>query len=291
MTRMTTTAARRTHRRQRAALCAACLACALGAVLGVSRARAEQGAGDADGASAHSADTAHSADAILRDAASALEAGAYQRAADLARGIVASADVPASDRAEAWRLYGLASFFLEQHADAEQAFLAYLKLDIDGRLDPAVVPPEAIVFFEDVRARHAAELRKYRPGPERRRYRALNLLPPAGQFQNGHHTKGWVLSGVAGLALATNVGTYLVLRSWCDEDTGVCKSGGESRAGPARSLRTVNTTSGVLFLGAMLYGVYDGFRNYRPNRPRLPRASLQVVPGPDGGMVSVQLTF
>jgi hypothetical protein len=270
--------------KQGAAIWLACLACALGAAVGVpARAQAEQ---PRDRATA-----AHTAAAILRDAAAALDAGAYQRAADLARGVVANADVPATDRAEAWRLYGLASFFLEQHAEAEQAFLAYLKLDIDGRLDPALVPPEAIVFFEDVRARHAAELRKYRPGPERRRYGALNLLPPAGQFQNGHHTKGWVLAGVGGLALATNVGTYLVLRSWCDEDTGVCKSGDESRTGPARSLRTINTTSGVLFLGAVVYGVYDGFRNFRPNRPRPPRASLQVVPGPHGGMVSVHVAF
>lgn len=283
MTRMTTTATRTARTTQRAATRLACLACALGAVLGVPGARAEQGAGDGT--------AAHSADAILRDAAAALEAGAYQRAADLARGIVAAADVPDTDRAEAWRLYGLASFFLEQHADAEQAFLAYLKLDIDGRLDPAVVPPEAIVFFEDVRARHAAELRKYRPGPERRRYAALNLLPPAGQFQNGHHAKGWVLTGVGGLALATNVGTYLVLQSWCDEKTGVCRSGGESRAGPARTLRTINTASGLVFLGAIVYGVYDGYRNFRPNRPRPPRTSLQVVPGPDGGMVSVQVDF
>lgn len=276
-----------TQATRRAAICVACLACALGAALSLAApVRAEQRAGDRDRAAA-----AHTAAAILRDAASALDAGAYQRAADLARGIVANPDVPATDRAEAWRLYGLASFFLEQPADAEQAFLAYLKLDIDGRLDPALVPPEAIVFFEDVRARHAAELRKYRPGPERRRYRALNLLPPAGQFQNGHRAKGWVLASVGGLALATNVGTYLVLRSWCDEGTGVCKSGDESRAGPARSLRTVNTTAGVLFLGAMVYGVYDGFRHYRPNPARPPRASLQVVPGPHGGVVSVHVSF
>lgn len=263
-----------------AAIRLACLACVLGTVAVPLRSLAER-----DGAAAHTAA------AILRDAAAALDAGAHQRAADLARGVVANPDVPETDRAEAWRLYGLASFFLEQHADAEQAFLAYLKLEIDGRLDPALVPPEAIVFFEDVRARHAAELRKYRPAPERRRYRALNLLPPAGQFQNGHTRKGWVLAGVGGLALATNVGTYLVLRSWCDESTGVCKSGGESRAGAARGLRAINTATGVLLIGAAVYGVVDGFLYYRPNRQRPSRASLQVLPGPDGGMFSVRVSF
>lgn len=264
---------------ERAAISLACLACLGAALVAPAPARADR------------ASASHTAVAILRDAAAALDAGAHQRAADLARGVVANPDVPATDRAEAWRLYGLASFFLEQHGAAEEAFLAYLKLDVDARLDPALVPPEAIVFFEDVRARHAAELRKYRPGPERRRYWALNLLPPAGQFQNRQPVKGWVLASAGGLALATNVGTYLVLRSWCDERTGVCKSGDESRAGPARTLRTVNTVSGMLFLGAIAYGVYDGFRNFRPNAPRASRASLQVVPGPDGGMVSVLVAF
>lgn len=227
---------------------------------------------------------------ILRDASAALEAGEHQRAADLARGVLANAEVPEPDRAEAWRLFGLASFFLERFPDAEEAFLAYLKIEVDGRLDPAVVPPEAIVFFEDVRARHAAELRKYRPGPERRRYRALNLLPPAGQFQNGHRTKGWIITGLGSLALVTNIGSYVMLQRWCDESTGVCRSDGESRAESARTMRTVNMTAGLVFVGTVLYGMYDGFNHFRPNRPRA-RASVQIVPTPDGGFASVRFHF
>lgn len=242
-------------------------------------------AGDGDRAAA-----AHTAAGILRDASAALDAGEHQRAADLARGVLANSDVPAPDRAEAWRLFGLASFFLERFPDAEEAFLAYLKIEVDGRLDPAVVPPEAIVFFEDVRARHAAELRKYRPGPERRRYRALNLLPPAGQFQNGHPTKGWVIAGLGSLALATNIGTYALLQLWCDESTGVCRSDGESRTDSARTLRTVNVTAGVVFVGTVLYGMYDGFNHFRPNRRRA-RTSVQIVPTPDGGFASVRILF
>jgi hypothetical protein len=236
------------------------------------------------------AEAAHTAAAILRDASAALDAGEHQRAADLARGVLANPDVPTPDRAEAYRLFGLASFFLERFPDAEEAFLAYLKIEVDGRLDPAVVPPEAIVFFEDVRARHAAELRKYRPGPERRRYRALNLLPPAGQFQNGQPTKGWIVAGLGGLSLATNIGSYVVLRRWCNESTGVCRSNGESRTESARTMRTVNTTAGLVFIGTALYGMYDGFRHFRPNRPRA-RASVQIVPVPDGGFASVRVVF
>lgn len=259
-----------------AVLCACALVASLPAV-------ARAGDGDRDAA-------ALTAAAILRDASAALEAGEHQRAADLARGVLANPDVPATDRAEAYRLFGLASFFLERFPDASQAFLAYLKIDVDGRLDPAVVPPEAIVFFEDVRARHAAELRKYRPGPERRRYRALNLLPPAGQFQNGHATKGWVIAGLGTAALATNIGTYVVLQRWCTESTGVCRSNGESRTDSARTLRTVNMSAGLVFIGTVLYGMYDGFSNFRPNRPR-GRTSMQIVPTPDGGFASVRILF
>lgn len=234
---------------------------------------------------------AHSAAAILRDAGDALDRGEHQRAADLARGVTANAQVPAPDRAEAWRLYGLASFFLERFVQAEQAFLEHLKLEVDGRLDPALVPPEALVFFEDVRARHAAELRAYRPAPEPRRYRALNLLPPAGQFQNGHRAKGWIIGGLGGLALLSNLGSYVILQRWCDAGTGVCRSGGESRAGASETLRAVNVASGVVLIGVIAYGMYDGFRHFRPSRPGVPKTSLRIVPAPDGGFVSVTLRY
>lgn len=229
---------------------------------------------------------------ILRDAARALEAGEHQRAADLARGVLAATDLPAVDRAEAWRIHGLASFFLERFDEAEAAFLSYLQLEFDGRLDPALVPPEAIVFFEDVRARHAAELRAYRPKPQSKRYRALNLLPPAGQLQNGHRTKGWVIAGAGAALLATHAGTYLILRQWCDRDTGVCSSGGESRTETARLLRTVNLASGALLLGTVAYGIFDGFTHYDDTEvPRSRTVSVQLCPGLDCGYISLYKQF
>src|SRR5438270_10051108 len=95
---------------------------------------------------------------VLRDANTAATAGDWQRVAALVEPVLAGAPSNA-DLAEAHRLAGLAAFFAQNTAGAEQHFLAYLKLDLDGRLDPALVPPEAVTFFEDVRARHAAELR------------------------------------------------------------------------------------------------------------------------------------
>ncbi len=230
--------------------------------------------------------------AILAEAGDALTAGEYQRAADLARGVLANPDVEPLDRSEAWRLTGLAWFFLERFNDAEEAFLEYLILDVDGRLDPALVPPEAIVFFEDVRARNAAELRKYRPKAEPRRYRALNLLPPLGQLQNGHRTKAWVLTGLGAFSLATNLTTYVILQRWCDGGTEVCQSGGESRDGQARTLRSINWVAGLTFIGVLAYGMYDGFSHYRPNRvPTARRVNLRIFPTTGGAAVGLEGRF
>lgn len=233
---------------------------------------------------------ASSATELLREAARALDAGEHQRAADLARGLLASDRLQTVDRAEAWRIHGLASFFLAQHDQAERAFLEYLKLEVDGRLDPALLPPEVIVFFEDVRARHAAELRRYRPPAERRRYRALNLLPPVGQFQNGHHIKGWAIAGTGALLLAGNIGSFWMLRRWCDAVTGVCESGNASRTEAARVLRTVNQASGILLLGVLAYGIYDGFHHYGAGT-KSRTASLHIHPAPGGGYLALSKRF
>jgi hypothetical protein len=232
---------------------------------------------------------AQAAPAALMQARAALDEGAYQRAADLVAPLVGASPgsrpggesgpaLDRSDQAEAWRIHGLALFFLGRYGAAEVSFFEYLKLDVDGRLDPALVPPEAIVFFEDVRARNAAELRKYRPAPRRKRSWALNLLPPAGQFQNRDHTKGWLIAGTGTVLLATNVSSFLILRDWCNPVTGTCTSDGEPRTEQARALRTVNLISGALFFGLLTYGVVDGFVHYRHDDS----LSIGLSPGQDG---------
>ncbi|MEM9491075.1 MAG: hypothetical protein AAGC55_18140, partial [Myxococcota bacterium] len=210
----------------------------------------------------------------LRDAAQRVDGGEYERAVTIietlletpaagARPDAAPDQLDVQDRAEAMRIYGLALFFLNRRDSAEQAFLEYLKLDVEARLDPNLVPPEVIIFFEDVRSRNAAELRKYRPKPKRKRMWLLNLLPPLGQFQNGQRGKGWILAGAETTLFAVNVSTLLILRSWCNSSSGRCvASDGSSRADSARTLRALNVASGSLLIGLVAYGIYDGIKNY-----------------------------
>lgn len=202
-------------------------------------------------------------------------AGEYSAAAMLSGPLTRDPEVPAAVRAEAHRVYGLSLFLLGLRDEAEEYLVAYLRLDPSAHLDPALVPPEAIVFFEDVRVRHAGELLIAKPRPKQNRYFVLNFLPPFGQFQNGDRTTGWILAASETLLLATNVTTYLLLRNMCHDDQ-TCDD--EDTAG---MFRTTNIVSGALLIGVYVYGVYDAIKGYRRRGPV--EAPLAITPTPGGG--------
>lgn len=167
---------------------------------------------------------------------------------------------------EAHRLAGLAAFFQRRTDNAERHFLAYLRIDPEGRLDPALYPPEVVAFFGDVASRHAAELRVRRR--ERSQSWAMTLIPPFGQLQNGDRVKAYVIGGMLGGFLVVNLTSYAYLRSWCNHTSGsagggwICTNGGKHRPEAAR-LRPYNIVSGIGALVMYFYGVYDGVQGYR----------------------------
>ncbi len=226
--------------------------------------------------------------AQLNRASEALRKGNYRQAGALAAPIAeAVGGVAKQDRSEAWRIYGLALFFQKRLKASERAFVSYLKLEPNAHLEPSLVPPEAIIFFESVRSRNAATLHKYRPRPKTKRRWILNWIPPAGQFQNGHKVKGTII-GVAGvLLLAANITTFFVLRDWCDPVTGVCKNDrGESLRKKADNLRTLNLSTGLAFGAVYAYAVIDGLVYFRRRRMKK-SVSVGVVPSRDGAYVSI----
>jgi hypothetical protein len=181
--------------------------------------------------------------------------------------------LPPADRAEAHRLAGIAAFYQQRRDAAEAHFLAYLKIDLDGRLEPALYPPEVVGFFDEVRTKHQAELRARRP--KARRYWLLNLIPPGGQIQNRELRKAWVIGGLLGAFAVGNVTTYLVLRSWCtrvsgDRGSSVTCDEGTDHARTAATLRVLNIVSGVGLIGTYFFGAYDGAAGYRRQTPVRP---------------------
>jgi hypothetical protein len=187
----------------------------------------------------------------------------------------------AADRAEAHRLLGLAAYAQGRLDDADRELFAYLRLDLDGHLDPHLYPPETVAYFESVRARHAGELRALRPRPARTVL--VNLLPPFGQLQNGERTKGWIIVGLGGGLLAANLATYAIVKRWCDEDDGTCEVDGRSRRATADRLLQLNRVAGVAAIAVYAYGVIDGFRHYR----RRPAVIVTTRASGDGAMLGV----
>ena len=189
-----------------------------------------------------------------------LERGEYEEAEKTIRRNILR---PLEDRAEAYRILGLSLCYQERFLEARAAFLEYLRSEPDAHLDPALVTPEVITLFEDVRARNLAEIEALRPKPKKKRYLLLNLVPGAGQFQNGSRTKGVLIAVGLGSLLAANVGSYYWLKNNCDSETRVCGNADEEGASKARDYQTVNQLTGFAAIGLYAYSVIDGYLGYR----------------------------
>lgn len=217
------------------------------------------------------------ADALV-EAGAALDAGDYQRA--LALAAPAQGAGPAADRAEAWRITGVAHFFLGQHDAARADFAACLRLFPDATLDPALYPPEVRDLFDSVRHDLAAELAASRPKPRRKRSAWLSVVPVVAQWQNGDTTRMWIVGSLATAFAIANGTSFYLLHRWCDTSDGTCDEGNPGDPGysdhlaEARRARVVNVVSAVGLLGVITYSVVDGVLGYR----RLAREDQEESP-------------
>lgn len=227
---------------------------------------------------------------VLRTSMDAATAGDWARVSHLME-MLLRGQLGHAELAEAHRLAGLAAFFQGRKPDAERHFLAYLQLDLDGQLDAALYPPDVIVFFADVKSKNNAELRARRP--KQKRYAIVSVLPPAAQFQNGDNTKGVILIGALVALGGTNLITYGLLSSWCDEDR-TCDQPGRDRTSAASKARVINLASGIGFILTFAYGVYDGVSGYRRdtrNALHPERATAYVSSSGNDAFVGVAGTF
>ncbi len=211
------------------------------------------------------AQSAPSVSAVLREGNAAALAGDWPRIAQLIEPLL-PLPLATADLAEAHRLAGIAAFFHQRSDAAERHFLVYLQSAPTGRLDPALYPPDVVTFFNDVASRHAGELTSARSPPRRSWW--LTLVPPFGQLQNGERTKAYVLGGVLGALLVTNLTTYYILNKWCQATNGPKGGGlscynGDDHNHEAARIRPTNVITGIGFLVVYAYGVADGMWGYR----------------------------
>jgi hypothetical protein len=170
----------------------------------------------------------------------------------------------AAQRAQALRYLGIGLFVTNRPEGAETAFFELLRLKPSVRLDPTTTRPDCVAFFEDVRRRHASEIREAARAQSNKTY-ALAFLPPAGQFQNGHRGRGYAIGAIEALSLATAVATNLQLKAWETPDSTF-----DPHHDDALRLKTLNYVAvGVLVL-TVIVGIVDGVANYGNDTPEEP---------------------
>jgi hypothetical protein len=214
--------------------------------------------------------------AALERANAAYEYGDMNQVVEFARAVVDGA-VPAApaDRLQALRLLGIGLYLTGRPAGAETYFLEVLRIAPRARLDPSSTRPDVVVFFDDVRRRHASELQDVVRSRSRRSV-AWNFIPPAGQFKNGDRARGFLFLGLETASLATAITTRLLLGNW--------RAPGDTfpgHQGVAPTVRTLNIISVGVLAASWAAGVADAF--LRSDRePDEPEAALSFFLLPTG---------
>lgn len=185
------------------------------------------------------------------------------------------------DLARAYELLGLSTFFLDRIDDARGWFERLIRFRPDARLNPVLVPPPAVGFFEDVResladeiARMQAALEQARREEEERRRLALltrvqvdtrvnsrlvATLPfGAGQFQNGDEALGYALLATQVAAVGTSVACYLAIEDLRQPDNLFDRADVQN----ARTLQDVQLWSGGIALALMVGGVVHAWATF-----------------------------
>jgi hypothetical protein len=216
---------------------------------------ADGGAAIADGGAPV---TATPADALKR-ARDEFDFGNYEGAVGRLRPLVEalelSRELPEkADRLEALRVYGIACTLTGRRTAAEGAFLLLLREEPSMALDPALVRPEAVAFFGEVRARHRAELLAAYRKNRRPYYWPLDVIPVVGQLQNRQWKKAIIFGSIELALLATSITTGVLL-----EDYEQTNHSFQGHTGAFEPLRDVNWISFGALLTVTAAGIVDAF--------------------------------
>ena len=197
------------------------------------------------------------------------------------------------DIVTAREMLGLSYFYVGEKDKAREEFTLLLYLRPRHRLDPFLVPPPAVAFFDRIwndpamkeklekiekermeKERIEAEKKKEKPprtvvrriylqSQEEHHSRLLTFLPfGIGQFQNGHNVKGILLASGGGLALITNVTCIGLLYGLRKQDANGNLYYEDVKA--AEALEIVTYVSFGVFLATWAYGILDATLYFEP---------------------------
>lgn len=264
----------------------------------------------------------------LKRARDRFEFGAWADSAAIVRQYLAAHPEPAEpDALAALQILGISEWHLGDRAQARQAFVSLLSVDPEYKLDPFLVPPAIVEFFEEVKREHEPTLRplrerrrvlkeqerlaeearrrlfaeeRARSGPatkiikvQERSY-ILNWMPlGAGQFQNGHRAKGTAIAAAELVLGAVNIGAILVHNQLVDSADNRCvPSQAGCRDGYTRTARAqIEVVDAVKYASAALFWAVYGWGVYDAHRYYVPRVETEISPKEGAATISLRWDF
>jgi tetratricopeptide (TPR) repeat protein len=253
----------------------------------------------------------------LKRARDRFEFGAYADAAGTLNRFLATDPKLTEDEAvDAYRMLGISEFQLGDQPQARTAFVNLLSHDPDYALDPFLVPPAVVEFFdrvkreyeptlaplrerkrvlreqarlaEDARRRLLAE-EQARTGPPTKVVRVqerlylFNWMPlGAGQFQNGDRAKGVAIAAGEVVFGAVNIGALLFHNQIAQDRTRSCISGQPGCSNPPYSdsdRALLGRVDAVKYISAGLFWALYAYGVWDAHRHFVPIVETEVAPG------------
>jgi tetratricopeptide (TPR) repeat protein len=271
------------------------------------------------------------APAELKRAKDRFEFGAYADCAGTLRKYLAG-DPPLGEEqaVDAWRMLGISEYHLGDQPQARAAFVNLLSFDPEFALDPFLVPPPIVDFFEQVKRenepalaplreqrralreqqRLAEEARRRlladeqaRAGPPTRYVRVqervylVNWLPlGAGQFQNGDRAKGTAIAAGQIVAGLVNVGALFLHDQVANDRSRLCTTSQPDCSRPpySDSDRTlIARVDAVKYVSAAVFWGLYAYGVWDAHRHFVPVVETELTTGgqPAGATVGVKGGF
>jgi tetratricopeptide (TPR) repeat protein len=184
-----------------------------------------------------------------------------------------------SEICEARVVLGACHYELGRREDAKSEFENCLAIDPTKTLEPLIYTEGQVKLFDETRKDVEARIerdRKLRELEEERdrlrrlaentqafetRSFGLNFAPlGAGQFQNGHRTKGLIVAGGQAATAITSLGIFLYLAGTYGLEAKVPLEDANS----VRRLQQIEVATGAAFFAIYAYSIVDGIIYYKP---------------------------
>lgn len=263
----------------------------------------------------------------LKRAKDRFEFGAYADAAGtLRRFLSADPQLREEEAIEAYRMLGIAEYHLGDQPQARAAFVNLLSHDPDYALDPFLVPPAIVEFFDRVKREHEPALaplrerrrmlreqerlaedakrrllaeEQARAGPptkvvrvQERQY-LFNWMPlGAGQFQNGDRAKGTAIAAGQVVAGLVNLTAIVFHNQLADDRTRSCVSGQPGCARPPYSDSDrvlLSRIDAVKYVSAGLFWALYGYGVWDAHRNFVPIVETEI--GGGGATLKLEWAF